>query len=228
MFPLRDQNRSKTTPHVTRLLILVNIVMFIPLLYITLFPDGRMMAFTDSLYENFMMIPADILQGRSLHTLLTSMFLHADIFHIGGNMLFLYIFGDNVEDACGHWRYLLFYLFCGFVASLAHILSLTTHGELITPTLGASGAISGLLGAYIVLFPKARILTLVMAWFIYIVPIPAAVFLGVWFLLQLLETYLGMGGDVAYWAHIGGFIAGAFIAVFLRETHRFKERNRDL
>jgi hypothetical protein len=154
------------------------------------------------------------------------MFLHADIFHIGGNMLFLHIFGDNVEDACGHLRYLLFYLFCGLAASLSHIISLTTNLEFMTPVLGASGAISGVLGAYIVLYPRARILTLVLAWFLFVVPIPAAVFLGIWFLLQLLYTHLDIGGGVAYWAHIGGFVAGAFIAIFLRQTRRFKERNR--
>ncbi len=147
------------------------------------------------------------------------MFLHADILHIGGNMLFLYIFGDNVEDAFGHVRYLIFYLVCGLVADSAHILSLSTPFELAIPTLGASGAISGVLGAYIVMYPKARVLTLLLIRFIYFVRIPAAVFLGFWFLLQLLYTALGIGGGVAYWAHIGGFVAGVMLVLLFRRLH---------
>ncbi|MGB9135411.1 MAG: rhomboid family intramembrane serine protease [Candidatus Bathyarchaeia archaeon] len=219
MIPLRDQIHSKTTPHVTRFLIIVNIIMFIPLLYLTFFPDDlTTFQFVDSLYGNFMMVPADILAGRNLHTLLTSMFLHADIFHIGGNMLFLYVFGDNVEDTFGHFRFLLFYLACGFVADFTHILSLTAPTDFLTPTLGASGAISAVMGAYIVLYPRARILALLVFRFFYVTPVPAAIFLGFWFLLQLLYTFLDMGGGVAYWAHIGGFAAGVIIALFLKKA----------
>jgi len=225
LIPIRDENRSQTTPHITRILILVNAIAFIPLLYYTLsyyalLPEDRVMyLFVESLYDNFTMVPADILQAKNLHTLLTSMFLHADIFHIGGNMLFLYIFGDNVEDALGHFRYLLFYLVCGLAADFAHILSLTTLPELAIPTLGASGAISGVLGAYIVMYPKAKILTLLLFRLIWIVPIPAVVFLGFWFLLQLLYTSLGVGG-VAYWAHIGGFVAGMIMIFAFRKKAR--------
>lgn len=173
--------------------------------------------------NSLLMVPADILQAKNLHTLLTSMFLHADIFHIGGNMLFLYIFGDNVEDAFGHLRYLLFYLICGFVADFAHILSLKTPAELLIPTLGASGAISGILGAYIVMYPRARIQTLILAYFITIISIPAVFFLGFWFLLQLLYMSLGIGGGVAYWAHIGGFVAGMILVfVFKRKRTSLK------
>lgn len=153
------------------------------------------------------------------------MFLHLDIFHITGNMLFLYIFGDNVEDALGHVRFLIFYLLCGLVADFAHILSLTTQAELMIPTLGASGAISGVLGAYIVMYPRAKVLTLLLIRLIWIVPIPAAVFIGFWFLLQLLYTALNMGGGVAYWAHIGGFVAGVALIFILRRAHIIKERN---
>jgi len=155
------------------------------------------------------------------------MFLHVDIFHIGGNMLFLYIFGDNVEDAFGHVRYLLFYLGCGLAADLAHILSLASPSELAIPTLGASGAISGVLGAYIVMYPKAKILTLVPIRFIWIIPIPAAIFLGSWFLLQLLYTSLNIAGGVAYWAHIGGFIVGVII-VLVSKRARLKVKQRRL
>ena len=221
MFPLRDENRSERTPHVTRVLIILNIIVFLPFLYSTLFPEDKgMLLFTSSLFYSFTMIPANILQARNLYTLLTSMFLHADIFHIGGNMLFLYIFGDNVEDAFGHLPYLLFYFICGLAADFAHILSLTTPMELIIPTLGASGAISGVLGAYIVMYPRARILTLLLFRFIYIVRIPAVFFLGFWFLLQLLYTSVGIGGGVAYWAHIGGFVTGMIIAFVFKCVKR--------
>jgi len=178
------------------------------------------------------MVPADILQAKNLHTLFTSMFLHSDIFHIAFNMLFLYIFGDNVEDAFGHFRYLLFYLICGLAADFVHILSLTTPTELIRPTLGASGAISGVMGAYIVLYSRARIRTLVIAYLITVVSVPALFFLGFWFfvpalfflgfwfLLQLLSTWLDIGGNVAYWAHIGGFVAGMVLALIVRRRKR--------
>lgn len=210
----------------TRILLLINIIIFIPFLYYTFFPvNWTTKAFIESLFYNTAMVPAQIIQGRNLHTLLTSMFLHFDIFHIVGNMLFLYIFGDNVEDALGHVRFLAFYLFCGLVADFAHILSLTTQAELIIPTLGASGAISGVLGAYIVMYPRAKVLTLLLIRLVWIVPIPAAVFIGFWFLLQLLYTALNMGGGVAYWAHIGGFVAGVVIIFILRRVHLVKERN---
>lgn len=219
MIPLRDQIRSKTKPHVTRLLIVVNIILFLPLLYLNFYPDDSLMGqFVGSFYWDSMMIPADILAGQNLHTLLTSMFLHADIFHIGGNMLFLYIFGDNVEDALGHVRFLLFYLACGLIADLVHILSLTAPTDLLIPTLGASGAISGVMGAYIVLYPRARILALLIFRFFYVTPVPAIVFLGFWFLLQLLYSFLDIAGGVAYWAHIGGFVAGVAIALLVRKA----------
>ena len=166
------------------------------------------------------MVPSEILQMRNLHTLLTSMFLHADIFHIAGNLIFLYIFGDNVEDAFGHVRFLLFYLLCGLVADFAHILSLSTPMALAIPTLGASGAISGVMGAYIMKYPKARVRTLILTYVITVVSIPAVLFLGFWFLLQLLYTWLDMSGGVAYWAHIGGFIAGMILSLMARKRKR--------
>jgi membrane associated rhomboid family serine protease len=215
--PIRDENRSQTTPHITRILIIVNIIVFILLFYFAFFPqDATVREFVESLS----MVPSDILQAKNLHTLFTSMFLHANIPHVVGNMLFLYIFGDNVEDAFGHLRYLLFYLICGLAADFVHILSLTTPGELVIPTLGASGAISGVMGAYILMYPKARIRTLVLAYIITVVSVPAVFFLGFWFLLQLLYAWLDMGGDVAYWAHIGGFVAGTVLALIVRRRKR--------
>ena len=227
MIPLRDENRSKTTPHVTRFLILVNIILFIPILYYTLVElqlipsDLTMLLFAETFFNSFAMIPGDVIQLRNLHTLVTSMFLHADLFHIGGNLLFLYIFGDNVEDAVGHLRFLGFYLLAGLVASFTHILSLSGSEGMQIPTLGASGAISGVLGAYIIMYPKARVLTLLL---IRLVKIPAAIFLGFWFILQLLYASFGIGGGVAYWAHIGGFIVGVVLALILRVTSGKRSR----
>lgn len=168
--------------------------------------------FVESIYNNFSMVPADILQGKNLFTLLTCMFLHADIFHIAGNMIFFYIFGDNVEDAFGHWKYLVFYLVAGLVANLIYIMvtALSAPADLTVPLIGASGAISGVLGAYGMLYPWSRIRTWVV---IRIISVPAIIFLGSWFLLQLVYMVLDMSGGVAYWAHIGGFLFGAVVAV---------------
>jgi membrane associated rhomboid family serine protease len=223
LLPIRDENRSKTTPHITRILLIANIMAFIPLLLYMFFPFNLTInQYANWLYTNFTMVPADILNGQNLPTLLTSMFLHADIFHIAGNMLFLYVFGDNVEDSFGHLPFLLFYLICGLAAGLIHILSITTNAGLLVPTLGASGAISGVMGAYILLYPRARIQTLIIAFFITIISIPAVFFIGFWFLLQLLYTWLDIGGNVAYWAHIGGFVAGILIALTVRKKRKLK------
>jgi membrane associated rhomboid family serine protease len=190
-------------------------------LLFTLFPqDTQLYQFADWLYNNFTMVPAEIIQGRNLYTLITSIFLHGGIFHIGGNMLFLYVFGDNVEDAFGHLPYLLFYLICGLVADFVHILSISTSSGLLIPTLGASGAISGVMGAYILLYPRARIETLIITFVVTIVSIPAVFFLGFWFLLQILYSWLDLSGNVAYWAHIGGFIAGLILGLTVRRKRR--------
>ena len=223
MIPIRDANRSKTTPHITRILIVVNIFAFVPLLLYTFFGEyPGISLFANWIYDNFAMVPAEIIQGKNLHTLFTSLFLHADVFHIGGNMLYLYIFGDNIEDFLGHLRFLLFYFVCGLVADLAHILSITSSAGLQIPTLGASGAISGVMGAYILLYPRARIQTLTLTFVITIVSVPAVFFLGFWFILQLLYTWLGMGGNVAYWAHIGGFVAGMILGLIVRRERKPK------
>jgi len=161
--------------------------------------------------------PILILEGKNLWTLLTSMFMHADIMHLLGNMIYLWVFGDNVEDTLGHLKYLLFYLFGGFVASFTHIASvivtLPTVGRvgLMIPSVGASGAISAVLGAYMLLYPRARIRTVVIYYFIQIISVPAYYYLGFWFLYQLLMGMISLTGlysGVAFWAHIGGFAAG--------------------
>jgi membrane associated rhomboid family serine protease len=156
------------------------------------------------------MIPNEIIHGLRLYTLLTSMFMHAGWVHLLGNMLYLYVFGDNVEDVFGHLSYMVFYVFCGLVAAFVYIISVLGTQDLYSGVLGASGAISGVLGAYVVLFPKAKVLTLVTY---LLIPIPAIVFIGFWFVLQWFSMYLEPSGGVAYWAHIGGFIAGVLLAL---------------
>jgi membrane associated rhomboid family serine protease len=199
----------------------VNILAFIPLLFVFFPGNTPLNLLANWIFNNFTMVPAEIVRGEKLYTLFTSMFLHADILHIGGNMLFLYVFGDNVEDAFGHLRYLMFYVVCGLIADFAHILSITNSANLLIPTLGASGAISGVMGAYILLYPRARIETLILTFFITVVSIPAVFFIGFWFLLQLLYTWLDISGNVAYWAHIGGFVAGMILSLIARKKRKY-------
>jgi len=173
----------------------------------------------DEIILNYGLIPNDFVSGHfeRFYTLFTSMFLHGNYFHLFGNMIYLYIFGDNVEDALGSGRYLIFYLSCGIIASITHILSLTNPKEYFIPTIGASGAISGVLGAYFLLYPRARIITLVFYGWAFLTAIPAIFFLGFWFLLQWLYAVYDVGGGVAYWAHIGGFIAGLVLAPIFKK-----------
>ena len=173
------------------------------------------------------MVPSSILRGENLYTLFTSMFMHGGIVHLFGNMLYLYIFGDNIEDTFGHLWYIFFFLISGIAASFAHILSV---GYSNNPAVGASGVISGVLGAYIVLFPRAKILTLVFYWLITITAIPAIYFLGFWFFFQLFAGSLtlgyGVSSGVAYWAHIGGFAAGIMMALFFKFFVNQKDHRR--
>jgi membrane associated rhomboid family serine protease len=209
--PLRDENPSGKFAFVNISLILANVGVFI-----------YQLSLSPHVFKTFVLtnatVPARVsgyLAGHgsfeaAFFPLLTSMFLHAGFAHILGNMLFLWIFGDNVEAAFGHFAYLIFYLFCGIGAGLMHVaFNYSSH----IPALGASGAISGVLGAYIVLEPRNRILTLI---FIFVVRVPAAIVLGGWFLMQFLSGISSIGvavnGGVAVWAHIGGFLLGAMIA----------------
>ena len=217
--PLKDLNPHKTYPVVNTLLILTNVIVF--LFQLTLTP---------SQYKAFLLtnatIPSHIngfLTGHitleaALLPLLTSMFLHGGLAHIAGNMLFLWIFGDNVEDYFGHFPYLLFYLFCGIGSDLLHI---AFNFNSSVPALGASGAISGVMGAYILLYPRAQVLTLILVFFL---PIPAFIILGYWFLLQFLAGVSSVGaaatGGVAWWAHIGGFLLGMIITAFSASDRR--------
>ena len=190
------------------MLIMVNVLVFVVMCLsdFGLIDSG----FTVDISDRFAMIPQDILDGERLYTLFTSVFLHAGFFHLFGNVLFLYIFGDNVEGAFGHVSYIGFYVVCGLVAGFVHILSITNSGLYMIPVVGASGAISGVLGAYLVLYPKAKVLTLI---FPLILPLPAIIFLGFWFLMQWFHVIFEGGTMIAYWAHIGGFVSGMILAL---------------
>lgn len=164
-------------------------------------------------------IPSYIVAGERLWTLLSSTFMHADLIHLFGNMLYLWVFGDNIEDAIGHGKYLLFYLVGGIIASVLHVASVAVstpgNGLMRIPSVGASGAVSAVLGAYLILYPKARIRTLIIRFFITIVDVRAMFYLGFWFIYQFLMGIISLTGipsNIAFWAHIGGFLFGALIA----------------
>jgi membrane associated rhomboid family serine protease len=215
--PLRDENASGRLPAVNICLILANVAVFI---YQLTLPPHAEKAFVMA----NAMIPARIPTWFAGHStfegaflpLVTSMFLHGGFAHILGNMLFLWIFGDNVEAYFGHLGYLLFYFVCGIGAGLVHV-AFNFHSHL--PAIGASGAISGVMGAYIVLEPRNRILTLI---FIFLVRVPAVIVLGLWFAMQFLSGLSELGaqvnGGVAVWAHIGGFLIGVFLALGVKRN----------
>jgi membrane associated rhomboid family serine protease len=238
LFPIADDNSDRrTTPVVNYVLILTNILVFV---FLQGFGNNERFTYA------FSTVPAEIVSGKDIVTpdrivvqqftgqrlempglqptpipvyltLLTSMFMHGGIAHIFGNMLFLFIFGDNIEDRIGHFRYLIFYLVCGVLAGLAHVFTTAlfagSEASLLVPSLGASGAISGVLGAYLLLFPMRRVVVLI-SWFV--TAVPAFIAIGLWFVFQLISGLgmLGSGsaqGGVAYAAHIGGFIAGLLL-----------------
>jgi membrane associated rhomboid family serine protease len=229
VFPLYDENRPLTRSYVNYGLIVVNFVVFF-----YFFLQGWE-ALVDGYYI-YGAIPDDILNGRRLWTLLTSMFMHGGIEHLVGNMVFLWIFGDNIEDSLGHAKYLAFYLLGGFFASFAHISSAVISEytsivpyftpDLDIPSIGASGAISAALGAYLLLYPRARIRTLVFFFYIItVISVPAFYYLGFWFVYQLLmgaSVLLGASSAVAFWAHIGGFVYGMAIVKALSVKPRKK------
>lgn len=246
MIPLRDNNPTTTRPYVLYGLIAANVLVFLVQL-------------TGAL-DNLTMIPYSVVHNVRVQlamqnggilvnqygkpvtqtlpigphpqwiTIFTSMFMHGGFMHIAGNMLYLWIFGNNIEEALGHVRFLLFYLVAGVAAALLHIyMSLSGMGAYV-PTLGASGAIAGVLGAYIVLYPRAKVDTLLMlGWFWDMIQIPAYFVLGVWFLLQLTGTFgTGgqVGGGVAYWAHVGGFVSGMILIVLFGGRGRARRQYR--
>jgi membrane associated rhomboid family serine protease len=228
VIPLRDDVPASRTPVVTRAIVVACSIVFLL----------QLASGNDDLVERYGMVPARVLDPDATHvlrdprgriveridaaavpdwlTLLTCTFLHGGWLHFLGNMLFLWIFGDNVEDRFGRVKYTLFYLGCGAAASAAHLL--TNEGSTI-PTIGASGAIAGVMGAYLMLYPRARVqMLLVLGFLVDIVVLPAAFFLVYWFVLQLVQSAVdrGSGGGVAWWAHIGGFVVGAVVAGALR------------
>ena len=228
ILPLRTDYRDRTFPWVTTGLIVANVLIF---LYELALGDR-----VEGLIETFGTVPLALSTGHSVAapepavpfgypyvTLFTSMFLHGGWLHLLGNMLFLWVFGQNVEDAFGHGYYLLFYLICGVFASLAQVM---VSPESTVPSLGASGAISGVLGAYLVLFPLAHVRSLVrIGWIVLLPSIPAYLMLGGWFVLQLLSSLASQGasaetGGVAYSAHVGGFLVGLAWGRLFRARHK--------
>lgn len=219
MFPLYDENRSKKRPLINWGLIAINVIVFIWQL-------SNGMSYRTM--RDFGEIPSLLMGGKRLYTVITSMFLHGDFVHIGSNMYYLFIFGDNIEDAFGHTKYLILYLIFGIVGGIVHSAATVFFQpwDSNIPAIGASGAISGVLGAYLVFFPNARIVSLVFYYFfIRMVRIPALAFLGFWFLLQLLMS--GTQSGVAYWAHIGGFIAGLAVAGIFKVFRSLRSPRRE-
>lgn len=229
-FPYRDDNPTETRPYVTIGLIALNI-----LIYLIVSAGGS------DLYRyaviNYGLIPVELVYFHNffpstavppIANLLTSLFMHGSFMHLAGNMWFLWIFGDNVEDRLGHFRYLIFYILAGVAASLLHVALFSDSNA---PVIGASGAISGVLGAYAVLYPNARIRTFVFI-FIYLdfIKIPALIFIGIWIVFQMASGLLSMGhggsGGVAWFAHVGGFLFGlASLRFFIGKITLFRQGN---
>lgn len=222
MIPIRDDIPSRTYPYVTVALLVLNVAVF--LYQLTLDVNGleRFIYATAAIPAELTSMaevrPVDVLPVEL--TLLTAMFVHGGLLHLGGNMLFLWIFGDNVEDRFGHFRFLFFYLAAGVAASMVHIL---IEPGSVVPMVGASGAIAGVLGAYFMLFPRAQVQTLViLPLFISMARLPAVLFLGFWFLFQVLSSGLSAGAGVAWFAHIGGFVAGVAVALAYKAFRRVR------
>ncbi len=231
MIPIRDDQPSFSTPFINYFLIVVNVLVYLLEKSVETQSPLALRAFL----TEFGIVPhhtVAVLTGHSYDSpatailpFFTSMFLHGGLLHLAGNMLFLWIFGDNIEDYLGHFRYLLFYLVSGIVAAIAQIL--LNPGSTV-PTVGASGAIAGVMGAYFILYPRARVLV----WFppIFLFHVAAWLILGYWFLMQFLSgtaTSIAMtsesGGGIAFWAHVGGFVAGVImIKVFSERPQRYR------
>jgi membrane associated rhomboid family serine protease len=213
MIPIRDVIPSRTTPYVTVAFIVLNALVF---LYELSLPDRLRQQFVAS----YGLVPAEF----SWIALFTSMFLHAGLLHVGGNMLYLWIFGDNVEDRMGHGRFVVFYLLCGTAAATAQTAMVPDSP---VPMVGASGAIAGVMGAYFLLYPQSRVVMLVPLIVVFhIIEVPAIFFLGIWFVMQFLSgvgsiaTAAGDQGGVAFWAHVAGFAAGAIGGIVFRRPER--------
>jgi len=216
MIPLRDIIPSRTTPYITVTIIILNTLAWF---YELSVPNDVLPAFL----QVYGVVPA----AFHASTLVTSMFLHGSWMHVIGNMWYLWIFGDNVEDRLGHGRFIVFYLLCGIVAAFGQILMDPTS---TLPTIGASGAIAGVMGAYFVLYPQSRVLTLIpLIIFWEVIELPAIILLGFWFLMQLFSagaiavTASTGGGGVAFMAHVAGFITGIVAVFVLRQRQRTEQ-----
>ncbi len=220
MIPLHDDNPTRIFPLITLGFIVVCVLVF--LWELSLGDKAAQYA-----VYSYGAVPAILFGYKALPhvlsiipawlTIITSMFLHGGWMHLIGNMLYLWIFGNNIEDAMGHFRFIIFYLVCGVIAALAHALA-DTHS--IVPMIGASGAISGVLGAYLLLYPHARVLVAIpLGFFIHTMRMPAAYVLIFWFALQLISNLAGGGGGVAWMAHIGGFVAGMLLIPFFKHSN---------
>lgn len=209
MFPIKDHNPSGKIPFVTYTLIAINVLVFIYMYFIAGTTEPELL----EIYDEFALQPSEISSGDEKLTLITSMFMHGDIMHLGGNMLFLWIFGDNLEARMGRVAFIAFYLITGFAASGAQILS---DSSSVIYNLGASGAIAGVMGGYLLLWPKAKIdVMITLPYLLRRMTVAAWIVLLGWFGLQLFQSYLSLGNDatggVAYWAHAGGFVAGLIL-----------------
>ncbi|MDD2336176.1 MAG: rhomboid family intramembrane serine protease [Geobacteraceae bacterium] len=241
MIPLKDYNPTKRFPIITVFLIAANILAFIqdrltghyePLKVETARGMVQINHFVGGLTARFAMIPSDLTSEpwNSWYQVFTSMFLHANWLHIGSNMLFLWIFGNNIEDVLGRFRFVIFYFACGIAAAAGQVLS-SPHSNI--PMIGASGAIAGVMGAYLLLYPHARILTLLPIFFFFtFIEVPAFLIIGYWILLQFISaTWINSGepaqGGIAYFAHIGGFLAGIVFLFVLGGWSQAKRRGRN-
>jgi membrane associated rhomboid family serine protease len=242
VIPLSDDTPLDRLPVVTLLLIAANVLAFLWQIDVTSLPaalaSGHLSEFVSArLGETALrggVIPYEILSLTDVYprdlvppplTVFTAMFLHGGLMHVGSNMLFLWIFGNNVEDALGRIRFLAFYLACGVVAALVQVVASAITGDVEVPMVGASGAIAGVLAAYVVLFPQARVTTLVIVVvFIRILKVPAAFFIGLWFLLQVLSILFGASAGVALFAHVGGFLAGWLAIRFVGRHPEWRAR----
>jgi membrane associated rhomboid family serine protease len=220
MFPLKDSQRSYSAPVVTVLLIVVNVVVFLYEASLDPYTQNHFISLWGLTPARFRVID-----------MFTSMFLHGGWMHLLGNMWFLWIFGDNVEDVLGHGKYVIFYIACGLAAAGTHVF-LNVDSRL--PTVGASGAIAGVMGAYLLKFPHNKVTTLIFFGFVFFVDVPAVVMLGYWFLIQVFSGVGSVGytnvseGGTAWFAHIGGFLAGMVLVRLMSEERRRYTRRRDL
>lgn len=224
MIPLKDEIKTRRVPVVNYALMLINVAVFV-----YQFINSAQM---EAIVSQYALIPANLttaLTVENLRPVLTSMFMHAGWVHLLGNMLYLWIFGDNVEDRLGHLGYLNFYLAGGFVAAIVHVFF---NQQSVIPTVGASGAVAAVLGAYLVFYPKARVYTFIpIGFWARLRMLPAAVVLGLWFLLQLFSGFatLDVGSDVggtAFWAHIGGFVFGVIVGFLFKPKEKRKPAYR--